>query len=76
MAIQSKTGTLSSHADLQAAKTDALEVLDKLQPAAQVLLGLAGVAAGLRILARELGYSSKSQSYLFMTNKYWRRRFH
>jgi len=55
-----------------AAKTDILEAVASLPPV-HPALALASVVTGFRLVSRMLGFRLKKRSYLYMTNKYWRK---
>ena len=64
----------ASRGDFQTdvAKTDILEAVASLPPV-HPALALASVVTGLRLVSRMLGFLPKKRSYLYMTNKHWRK---
>ena len=63
------------HESLELAKTDTLDILNKLPSETVNLMALAGLAVGVRMLSRMMGIKLKKRSYLFMVDKHWRKRY-
>lgn len=57
---------------IDAPKTDILEAVASMPPVSPVI-AMVSALHGLRLVSRLLGFRPKKPSYLYMTNKHWRK---